>query len=111
MDPMRRGEIWWVSFARSSGGEVRKNRPAVIVSNDAANQHANHIQVVPLSGKVAKIYPCQARVTVEGCPAKAMAAQIMTVSKERLSGYLGRLSPDEMMAVEIAIRLQLGLAA
>jgi mRNA interferase MazF len=108
---MLRGEVWWVSFAGSSGGEVRKTRPAVIVSNDAANQHANRIQVVPLSSKVEKIYPCEARVTVEGRQSKAMADQIMTVSKERLSGCLGRLSLDEMLAIELAIRLQLALSA
>ena len=108
---MRRGEIWWVSFAGSSGGEVRKTRPAVIVSNDAANHHANRIQIVPLSSKVEKIYPCEARVLVEGRQSKAMADQIMTVSKERLSERLGRLSLDEMMAVELAIRLQLALPA
>jgi mRNA interferase MazF len=110
-DPMRRGEIWWVSFAGSSGGEVRKTRPAVIVSNEAANQHANRVQVVPLSSKTDKLYPCEAKVTVDGKESKAMADQIMTVSKERLTERLGLLSPDEMRGVDMAIRIQLGLAA
>jgi len=93
------------------GGEVRKTRPAVIVSNDAANLHANRVQVVPLSSQVGKLYPCEAMVTVEGRESKAMADQIMTVSKERLAGRVGLLSPHEMRGVDIAMRIQLGLAA
>ena len=100
-----------MSFAGSSGGEVRKTRPAIIVSNDVANLHANRVQVVPLSSKTDKLYPCEARVMVEGKESKAMADQIMTVSKERLTERLGLLSPHEMHGVDIALRIQLGLAA
>jgi mRNA interferase MazF len=108
---MRRGEVWWVNFAGSSGGEVQKTRPAVIVSNDTANQHANRVQVVPLSSSIGKLYPCEARVIVEGRESKALADQITTASKERLTGRLGLLSPDEMRAIDMAMRIQLGLAA
>ncbi len=107
---MKRGEIWWVNFDQSSGGEIRKTRPAVIVSNDSANQHANRVQVVPLSSKTEKLYPCEAIVTVDGKESKAMADQIMTVSKARLTKSAGIVSPHEMRGVDLAIRIQLGLA-
>ncbi len=107
---MLRGEIWWVSFSDSAGGEVRKTRPAIIVSNDTANQYANRVQVVPLSSKVDKVYPCEALVTIDGRRSKAMADQIMTVSKHRLAERMATLTFDEARAVDFAIRVQLGLA-
>ena len=82
-DSMRRGEVWWVSFAGSSGGEVRKTRPAVIVSNDVANLHANRVQVVPVSSKTEKCFPCDAKVLVAGQESKAMADQLTTIAKEK----------------------------
>jgi mRNA interferase MazF len=107
---MRRGEVWWVSFAGSSGGEVRKTRPAVIVSNDVANVHANRIQVVPLSSQTTRNYPCEAGVSIADMDSKAMADQIMTVSKERLIARIGSVSLHKMRDLDFAIRVQLGLA-
>lgn len=42
---MKRGDVWWVNFDPAVRGEVRKERPAVIVSNDAANKNLNKIHV------------------------------------------------------------------
>ena len=107
---MRRGEVWWVAFAGRSGGEVRKTRPAIIVSNDLANLHANRVQVVPLSSNAAKLFPCETKVVAAGQESKAMADQLTTITKEKLAGRLGVLTASDMHGVEMAIRIQLGLS-
>jgi mRNA interferase MazF len=109
MQSLKRGEVWWASFGPSVGGEVRKTRPAVIVSNNAANAVLNRVVVVPLTSRTGKVYPSEALVQVEGKEAKAMANQITTAARERLQNRMGMLSPGDLRAVEDAILLHLGI--
>ena len=106
---MNRGDVWWVDFDPSIGGEIRKKRPAVIVSNDSANRYMNRVQVVPITSNIAKLYPNEAYVSVAGKRGKAMGDQITTVSKERVLKRIGIVSSTEMTALENAVKIQLGL--
>jgi len=81
---MKRGEVWWVNFDPSVGGEIRGKRPAIIVSNDASNKFLNRVQVVPLTKKTDRLYPSEALVFLNSKESKAMADQLATVSKLRL---------------------------
>jgi mRNA interferase MazF len=106
---MKRGEVWWVEFDPSVGSEIKKTRPAVIVSNDAANRNLARVVVLPLTSNTGRLYPGEAVVTVGGQSSKAMADQIMAADKTRLKDRLGELSKTDMLAVEDAIKIHLDL--
>ena len=106
---MNRGDVWWVNFEPSIGGEIRKKRPAIIVSNNAANKYLNRVQVIPITSNTDRLFPSEAYVTVAGKKGKAMADQLATVSKQRLSKCIGSVSDDEMNMVVEAIKTQLDL--
>lgn len=106
---MKRGEVWWVKFDPAVGGEIQKTRPAIIVSNDIANRFLNRVQVVPLTSQTDKVYPSETLVTLNGQDRKALANQLTTASKLRLTSLVGHLSAEDVLKVEEAIRIQLGL--
>jgi mRNA interferase MazF len=108
-EPPRRGEVWWVSFDPSLGGEIRKTRPAVIVSNDIANRALNRVQVVPVTSSVGRLYPSEAYIIVGGERRKAMADQLATIAKLRLRDRIGRVSTAELEDIGRAITIQLQL--
>jgi mRNA interferase MazF len=106
---VERGEVYWISFDPSLGGEITKTRPAIVLSNNTANTHLNRLQVVPITSNIDRIYPGEAFVSLNTEKRKAMADQLTTVSKQRLGKKIGTLSPEDMGRVEVAVLLQLGI--
>ena len=69
----KRGEIWWVNFDPSTGQEITKKRPAVIVSNNISNRFLKRYQVIPFSSNTDRIYPTEAKIKIGNEYSKALA--------------------------------------
>ncbi|MDR1900618.1 MAG: type II toxin-antitoxin system PemK/MazF family toxin [Treponema sp.] len=106
---MTRGSIWWVEFDPAVGSEIRKTRPAIIVSNDTANHYLRRVVVIPLTNNITRVYPGEAVVTVGGTKNKAMSDQIMSADKSRLKNKIGELSHTDIASLESALKEFLNL--
>jgi mRNA interferase MazF len=115
---VRRGQIIIVRLDPTLGSEVSKTRPAVIVSNDAANAIATRlgrgvITVVPVTSNVTRVYPFQvllpARLTGLPRDSKAQAEQVRSVTVERIGHRLGQLPAALVSQLDQALRIHLSL--
>jgi mRNA interferase MazF len=115
---MRRGEIVTVTLDQVRGSEASKTRPAVVVSNDAANATATRlgrgvITVVPVTSNTARIYPFQVLLPAgqTGLPqdSKAQAEQVRSVAVEQVGRQVGRLPAALVSELDQALRIHLSL--
>lgn len=102
--PIRRGEIWWVDLEPTRGGEIRKTRPAVVITADGLNRGRRTVVIVPLSTGPHPRPPIVVPTPSAGSRPVAICDQLRAVDKGRLSDTLGALSPEDLRAVEDAIR-------
>jgi mRNA interferase MazF len=107
--PPRHGDIYWVALDPTRGTEIRKTRPAVIVSNDSCNSFGARVVVLPVISNVSSLYPGEAQVEVRGKPGRALGDQTRSIDKSRLRSRVGRLSQQELEDVDDALRITLGL--
>jgi mRNA interferase MazF len=107
--PPRRGDVYWVNLDPVVGSEIRKTRPAVVVSNDSCNRYGTRVVVLPITGNVGSLYPGEAKVEVKGKPGRALGDQIRSIDKSRLKARVGRLTADEMSRVDEALAITLDL--
>jgi mRNA interferase MazF len=105
----RRGDVYWVNLDPVIGTEIRKTRPAVVVSNDSCNRYGERVVVLPITRNVASLYPGEAKVEVKGKPGRALGDQLRSIDKSRLKARLGRLTADEMSRINEALAITLDL--
>lgn len=107
----RRGDVYFVALDPALKTEIRKTRPAVVVSNDSCNRYGARVVVLPVTRNVESLYPGEALVRVKGLPGRVLGDQIRSIDKSRLRSRIGVLSRGELLAVEAALQITLGLPA
>ena len=105
----RRGDVYFVALDPTVGTEIRKTRPAVVMSNDSCNTYGARVVVLPVTSHVETLYPGEARIRLKGVPARVLGDQIRSIDKSRLGSRVAVLSRDEFLGVEAAIRITLAL--
>lgn len=110
---MNRGDVYLVDFEPSVGAEIRKKRPAMIISCNEANKHLRTVMVIPFSSRTEKVYPFEVLVKKQQCglniDSKLKIPQMRAVDKARLSKYIGTLNDQLLSNVEKAIKLHLAM--
>ena len=105
----RRGDVYWVNLDPVVGTEIRKTRPAVIVSNDSCNRYGARVVVLPITSNVDSLYPGEALVDVKGKRGRALGDQIRSIDKSRLKARAARLTAEEMSRINEALAITLDL--
>lgn len=109
---VRRGDVYYINNNRGQrGNEIRKDRPAVIVSADFLNKYSGDVTVVFLTSQPKKDMPTHVTIRATGRVSEALCEQPTTISVERLSNRIGSVAEREMQQIDIALQIALNLDA
>lgn len=117
MRDYRCGSIWLVSFDPSVGTEIRKTRPALIISPTDFNQVRSKVTLLPISSTVVrakKIAPVVVRVQASQdngleSDSTIIAIEPSTFDKSRLVKYLGQIENSLFDEVRSILKFYLDL--
>lgn len=105
----RRGDIYWVRLDPAIGTEVKKTRPAVVLSNNVQNSAGLRVLAAPITSNVSKVYSFEAPVVVKGRGCKAMLDQVRCLDQSRLKDFAGQATEAEIRGFEAALRVTFDL--
>ena len=113
MGSIKRGDIFLVNFDPTIGAEVRKIRPAVVVSNDINNLHSPIISIAPISSSVSRIFSFEVEIPAgiggQKIRSKILVNQTRPIDKIRLNKKLGHLPTDILIKIDRALKLHYNL--
>ncbi|OGI04682.1 MAG: hypothetical protein A2104_01590 [Candidatus Melainabacteria bacterium GWF2_32_7] len=109
----KRGEIWIIEFDPSVGTEIQKTRPALIISNNIANDKSSKVTVVPLTSRIKNI-PIIVIVDPDNLnnldrQSLIRIPDICTFDKCRLKSKIGEISKEKLKEVDKKLKLHLEL--
>ena len=91
----RRGDVYLISVGPTTGREIRKTRPCVIVSPDELNEHLATFLVAPMTSG-GHGYPFRIPCRLQKTDGFVVLDQLRAVDRRRLVRRLGRLTPPTL---------------
>ncbi|MFC6619301.1 type II toxin-antitoxin system PemK/MazF family toxin [Deinococcus radiophilus] len=111
---MKRGDIYQVDFEPSVQGEPARSRPAVILTNDLANEALPHLVVAPITSNVSREYPFDVMLPVGTCglpeTSRVQLNYVRGLNRNKFGAYLGSLTRAQMSELDRKLKLHLGLS-
>ncbi len=111
---VKRGEVWIVNLDPTLGHEIKKSRPAVIIQNDIGNKYSPITIIAPLTSQgLEKVYPIEVLLTPKDSglelESKVLLNQIRAVDKVRLVKKIGEVNEEDLVRIDQALKISLGL--
>jgi mRNA interferase MazF len=106
---LKRGDIYWLSFDPTMGTEIKKTRPALIVSNNAGNKMSSRIIVAPITSNTTHLFPFEVELTINSKNCKVLLDQLRCTDKLRLGSYITSLDKEAMEQVDKALKIALAI--
>lgn len=110
MPTFKRGNIYFIQSSYTEQGvEQKGDRPAVIVSNNKGNEHADCVEVVYMTTQPKNDLPTHVLIRSSLKPSTLLCEQIISVSKERVGTWIGTLTEQEIQQMDTALAISIGL--
>ncbi|MGZ6193327.1 MAG: type II toxin-antitoxin system PemK/MazF family toxin [Syntrophales bacterium] len=108
-----KGDVYRVNFDPAAGSEVKKIRPAVIVSNDVNNANSPILSIAPITSNVSRVFSFEVELPSGSSglakKSKAMVNQTRAVDKARLIEHIGKLDRQVLDRIDRALKLHYDL--
>ena len=111
---MKRGEIYQVDFEPSVSGEPARVRPAVILTNNLANESLPHLVVAPITSNVSRNYSFDVMLPAATCglteSSRVQLNYLRGLNRSRIGRYLGSLTTEQRVELDHKLKTHLGLS-
>ena len=110
---IRRGDLFYADLNPVVGSEQGGIRPVLVIQNDVGNHFSPTVVAAAITSRKAK-NSLPTHILLENVPGLAptsllLLEQLRTIDRQRLRGYIGRISKEKMLEVDAALAISIGI--
>ena len=110
---IRRGDLFYADLNPVVGSEQGGIRPVLVIQNDVGNHFSPTVVAAAITSRKAK-NSLPTHILLENVPGLAptsllLLEQLRTIDRQRLRGYIGRISKEKMLEIDAALAISIGI--